>query len=133
MTYNRTKRRHFTPTQRLAFFEAHHGICYLCRGKINGAVEAWEIEHIIAREIMGDGADDDDNLALAHKKCHAAKTAQDRKAIAKSNAVQAKHFGARKPSRLQSAGFAKAPPQRTASTPPTKTVRQFARAHGDTK
>lgn len=96
MTYNTARRRHFTTKQRIEFFEAHHGVCYLCCGKINGATEAWDIEHVIAREIMGDGADEDANLDLVHRKCHAAKTAADRKIIAKSNAVQTRFKGAKR-------------------------------------
>jgi len=100
VTFNPAPRRKFTTLQRAAFFRDHGGICYLCGGKINAAAgEAWEIEHVIAREIMGRDADEDSNLALAHKKCHASKTAQDRRTIAKSNQVQAKHIGARPPSR----------------------------------
>ena len=97
MSFNTTPRRTFNAKQRVAFFEKHRGICYLCGGKIHGATEAWEIEHVIAREIMGDGADEDENLALAHKKCHAAKTREDRKTIAKSNAVRARALGAHRP------------------------------------
>lgn len=97
MTFNHCPRRRFTDLQRVAFFNAHKGICYLCSQKIDGTREKWEIEHIIPREIMGTDADKDDNLALAHADCHRAKTAIDRKAIAKSNAVQAKHIGAHRP------------------------------------
>lgn len=97
MTFNRTRRRTFTDLQRAAFFEQHKGICYLCGMKVRAPHEKWEIEHIIAREIMGAGADDDSNLAVAHVDCHKAKTAQDKAAIAKSNRVRAKHIGAHRP------------------------------------
>lgn len=101
MTYNTTRRRSFTTLQRAAFFEQHKGICYLCGQKIDGVREKWEIEHIIPREIMGKGADEDSNLALAHASCHREKTAHDRQAIAKSNRVSAKHRGAKAPSKWQ--------------------------------
>lgn len=97
MTFNNAQRRRFTDHQRVAFFEAHKGICYLCNQKIDGTREKWEIEHVIAREIMGEGADEDANLALVHQDCHREKTKADRAAIAKSNAVRAKHMGAHRP------------------------------------
>lgn len=97
MSYNTARRRSFTTLQRAAFFEQHKGICYLCGLKIDGTREKWEIEHVIAREIMGRDADEDSNLALAHASCHKAKTAQDKAAIAKSNRVAAKHIGAHRP------------------------------------
>jgi 5-methylcytosine-specific restriction enzyme A len=102
VSYNKSRRRTFTALQRARFFEDHHGVCYLCRNKIDGVHERWEIEHVQAREIMGDGADDDDNLALVHASCHKAKTKNDVAAIAKSNRIRARHTGARPPSRLKS-------------------------------
>lgn len=117
MTHNYTRRRKFTPSQRVAFFRDHAGICYLCGMKIVPAIEAWEIEHVIARELLGPGADEDDNLALAHKKCHALKTKADRQAIAKSNHVQAKNMGARPPSQWPKKAKAPRRQQRRASTP----------------
>lgn len=122
MAYNQTRRRTFTTLQRAAFFERHKGVCYLCGQKIDGAREKWEIEHIVAREIMGQDADEDSNLALAHASCHRTKTRDDKAAIAKSNRVRAKHIGARPASKFQSRGFPKASPQKTASRPPTKGV-----------
>lgn len=97
MAYNQTRRRTFTTLQRAAFFERHKGICYLCGQKIDGIHEKWEIEHIIAREIMGKDADEDSNLALAHVSCHRAKTRDDKAAIAKSNRIRAKHISANRP------------------------------------
>lgn len=94
MTFNTNRRRTFTDLQRAAFFEQHKGICYLCGQKVRAPGEKWEIEHIIAREIMGEGADDDSNLAIAHVDCHRVKTAHDKATIAKSNRIRAKHIGA---------------------------------------
>lgn len=111
MTYNRTPRRRFTDLQRKRFFEEHHGVCYLCRAKIDGVREKWEIEHVIAREIMGEGADEDANLALVHASCHKVKTAADKAAIGKSNRIRAKHIGAR----LKGRSFPEAKPQNTAT------------------
>jgi len=114
MTYNKAPRRSLTTLQRARLFEGHGGICYLCGEKIKIG-EAWEDEHIIARELGG--SDDWDNRAPAHVGCHKPKTAEDRKLIAKSNRVRANHIGAKQPSRLRSAGFQKSAPQRTASRP----------------
>lgn len=94
MSYNTTRRRTFTDLQRASFFLEHKGTCYLCGHKVHTPHEKWEIEHIVAREIMGHGADEDSNLAVAHVECHRKKTAQDKEAIAKSNRVRAKHLGA---------------------------------------
>lgn len=90
MTYNKTRRRHFSPKQRVAFLAKHDSICYWCGGRIEHD-QPWEIEHRIARELLPDAtADDDENLAPIHalpKLCHKVKTGLDRKAIAKSNRI----------------------------------------------
>lgn len=96
MSFNHTPRRRFTDKQRLAFFEKHGGICHLCGLKIQ-PLEPWEVEHVIARELLGPMADEDDNLRPAHVACHRAKTKQDKAAIAKSNRVRAKWHGAHRP------------------------------------
>lgn len=96
MSFNRTRRRTFTTLQRARFFEERKGVCYLCNMTIRVG-EPWDIEHRVAREILGDGADDDSNLELAHRACHKAKTREDQAAIAKSNRVRAKHLGAHRP------------------------------------
>lgn len=97
MSYNTSRRRTFTTLQRAAFFEQHKGVCYLCGLKVRPPHEKWEIEHIIAREIMGKDADENSNLAVAHVDCHKAKTKQDKGAIAKSDRIAAKHIGAHRP------------------------------------
>lgn len=101
--------------QRIAIFEAARGECYLCGGKIKVG-DAWDVEHVLARELGG--SDEPDNLRPAHAKCHRAKTAEDAALIAKSNRVRDKHRGFFKPkSRWPVRGFPKAEPQRRASSP----------------
>lgn len=80
------KRPSISKAKRARIFLAHEGVCWLCKVKI-GADEPYDIDHMIAREIMGEGADEDDNLAPAHKLCHREKTKADAKAIAKSNRI----------------------------------------------
>jgi 5-methylcytosine-specific restriction enzyme A len=90
-----TKRRMST-TRRARIFAAHNGKCHLCGLTIDGTREPWDADHVIALEISGD--DSDANLAPAHKRCHAAKTAkEDVPTIAKAKRVAAKHKGAWRP------------------------------------
>ena len=84
--------------ERARLFLLHGGICHLCNGKIEAAVEAWDISHDIPLELGGD--DDDENAKLAHRKCHRAHTAKvDMPAIAKAKRVEQKHLGIKKASR----------------------------------
>lgn len=91
MTYNPTTRRRFTADQRRAFLLLHNCTCYWCREPIE-ANQPWDIEHVIARELMpGKDADADENLRPIHshpRRCHKLKTALDRKLIAKSNRIR---------------------------------------------
>lgn len=88
-------RRKRTTLQRAAIFEAHEGKCHICGSRIDGTREAWELEHIVAYELMRD--DSDENLAPAHVSCHKAKTRDDKAIIAKAKRVSAKHKGAHQP------------------------------------
>lgn len=91
-------RKSLTRNQRAELFLEHGGICYLCGCIINaGRGEAWEVEHVEAREISG--RDDWDNLRPAHVDCHKVKTKQDKAIIAKCNRVRNKHLMGKKPSR----------------------------------
>src|SRR5687767_14317489 len=87
-------------------FERHKGSCHICSGHIHVG-EAWDLEHRIAWEISRD--DSDANLAPAHKVCHAGKTRQDRKDIAKVHRVAAKHAGTfqKSKAKIPSRGFQK--------------------------
>jgi 5-methylcytosine-specific restriction protein A len=102
------------PRVRLRVFEKHNGVCYLSNVKIQPG-DKWEAEHIIA--ICNGGENRESNLAPALVAPHKVKTKQDRATKAKNDHVRMKHLGIRKPSRLQSAGFRKSAPQRTASRP----------------
>ncbi len=117
-----TPRKALTPTQRLKLFEAHKGICVLCDRKIQ-AGEAWIDEHLTPLS-MG-GSNDLSNRGPAHKPCALAKTNGkdgDLAKAAKAKRVKMRFLGIAKPKGrpLQGPGFAKAPPQRRASTPLTK-------------
>lgn len=87
-------RKSFSDKQRLEIFRNAGGICHICGGKINGAKEAWDVEHMVALG-MG-GTNEDDNLAPAHVKCHKTKTKDDVQKIAKTKRVNLKHMGAKK-------------------------------------
>ena len=110
------RRKSLTKNQRAELFFEHKGLCYLCGTIIHAARgETWEVEHVDCREISG--RDDWENLRPAHKSCHKPKTAADKKLIAKVNRVRNKYLGIRKPPRLQSRGFERASPQRSATRP----------------
>lgn len=108
------------PTVRLRIFNTHGGVCHLCGLKINGFREAWDASHV--KSIWDGGENRETNLAPAHKKCHRAHTDREATERADANRKAMKAMGIRKPSGLKSRGFDKAPPQRTASRPLTKTV-----------
>ena len=69
---------------------AHNWECHLCHQPIVPP-QGWALDHIVP--LMGGGTDADDNLAPVHNKCHALKTADDVKRIAKGKRVRAKHLG----------------------------------------
>ena len=88
MSYNQSKRPSFSKAQRAAFIEKHGRICHWCLKPISEA-EKWQIEHVVARELMpGKEADDPSNLKPIHTDpCHKAKSALDIKMISKSNRI----------------------------------------------
>lgn len=111
-----SRRKSLTKNQRAELFLEHGGLCHLCKCIIHASRgEAWEVEHVEAREISG--RDDWANLRPAHVDCHKVKTAADKKIIAKVNRVRNKYLGIRKPPRMQSRGFERAHPQRSATRP----------------
>lgn len=117
-----TKRKPLTPTQRLALFERHRGICVLCSGKIH-AGQPWIDEHL--RALGLGGSNDPDNRGPAHAECADAKTHGadgDLARIAKAKRQKMASLGIKPEGRrkLQGACFAKAAPQRTASRPLAK-------------
>lgn len=110
------------PRVRLRIFEREGGICHLSKRKIQPG-EKWELDHIVA--LINGGEHRESNLAPALVQPHREKTRQDVAAKAKSARVRSKHLGIRKAPTMRSAGFAKAPPQRSASRPLTKRVGYF--------
>ena len=88
-----TRRKSFSRKERARLFKLYNGECYLCQGKIHVG-EAWEIEHLIAWELTRD--DSDENIRLAHVKCHKPKTAADIRCIRKADRQRDKHLGVMK-------------------------------------
>ncbi len=86
-------RRSLSTRERVRLFTLHGGICHLCGGRIDGAREAWEIEHVLALALGGD--DSDENRHPAHVKCHKGKTADDVGRIRKADRAKARHIGAK--------------------------------------
>lgn len=90
-----TPRKPRSTKERARLFKLRGGLCYLCGGAINGTKEAWEVEHRIALSLGG--SDEDENLELAHAKCHKVKTAQDATHTAEAKRREARHTGAHVP------------------------------------
>lgn len=89
MTYNTTRRKPLRGKAREAFLDAHGRRCYYC-GEPILAGQKWHDEHLLARELGG--SDEMSNRRPIHAApCHKAKTAADRKLIAKSNHVRRFH------------------------------------------
>lgn len=107
------------PHVQARIFETHGGICHISKVKIQIG-QKWEVEHIIA--ICNGGENRETNMAPALVAPHKVKTREDRRTKAKNDHVRMKHIGIRKPSRLQSAGFRQAEPQRSASRPIQKGI-----------
>jgi 5-methylcytosine-specific restriction protein A len=104
------------PRVKIRVFDRFGGRCAECSRKIGGSIRP-AYDHIQA--LCNGGSHRESNLQLLCMSCHAIKTKQD-VAEKKINArVRAKHIGARPSSRgkLQSRGFEKREPQRTASRP----------------
>jgi 5-methylcytosine-specific restriction enzyme A len=92
VTYNTDRRKPLTKKQRAQFLLDHDSTCYWCHQPIIN--DDWDDEHIIAKELMPPGSDWNwmSNRAPIHRRpCHKEKTAQDIKAIAKSNRIRKKH------------------------------------------
>lgn len=101
-----TKRRSITTAMRLRIWAAHSGVCHLCKLPIHAERgELWDVEHI--KPLWNDGADTEENMAPAHKDCHAPKTRREAKDRAKTNRQRAKYIRAEKETKrpIQSRGF----------------------------
>lgn len=122
---------------RVRIFDREGGRCWISGRKIMPG-DAWDLDHKVA--LINGGEHRESNLFPALRDKHRAKTAEDVAEKAKTYAVRARHVLPTQPSRMQSAGFPKAPSQKraTSSLKPKfdgdiLAVRQFARAHGDTE
>ena len=86
------------PLRKLALFEREGGVCHICSVKIQVG-QPWDVEHVIPFALGG--ADDESNMQPAHKICHAPKTVDDVRRIAKAKRMAAKHVGIKKQSKWQ--------------------------------
>ena len=107
------------PRVRVRVFLRHEGICHLSKRKIKPG-EPWDLDHIVA--LINGGEHRESNLAPALRDKHREKTAEDVAEKSRIYRKTAKDLGIRSPSRIQSAGFRKSSPQRSASRPLTKQV-----------
>jgi 5-methylcytosine-specific restriction protein A len=100
---------------RVRVFEREGGICHISGRKI-AAGERWDLEHKVA--LCNGGRHRESNLAPALVEPHKRKTAADRAEKKIIDRKRKKHLGIR-PARqqIQSRGFSKAPPQRSATRP----------------
>ncbi len=97
-------------------FNRHNGICPKCTRKM--VPGGWQCDHIKA--LVNGGKHQEDNLQpLCTSPCHSQKTSEDVAEKSRVYRKRAKHIGVelRRGPKIQSAGFRKAPPQRTASRP----------------
>lgn len=92
-----TPRKAMTQTRASKIFVACNGKCYLCGNQIRPG-EGWDVEHPDALALGG--SDKDDDLRVAHVRCHKAKTAQDRAAIAKRDRLVTADWKGRRKSSL---------------------------------
>lgn len=90
--------------ERARLFHLHEGVCHICKQKIDGTKEAWDIEHQIPRNMLGRHADTDENMQPAHRKgCHSEKSKRDAKNFAQAVRRAHRHMGAHQASKpLQS-------------------------------
>lgn len=91
-----TPRKAMSPMRRLRIWEAHKGVCVLCKRKIDGVRERWIVEHI--RALVLGGADEDANCGPAHESCGTVKTKADNASWTKAKRVKSKHLGLKKAS-----------------------------------
>lgn len=96
-------RKGFTKKQAAEIFLAAGGICKICKEKIFGK---FEVEHRVPLALSG--TNDPSNLEPAHIDCHAGKTKDDQRAIAKAKRNERKSDKkTRKPATMKSRGFQK--------------------------
>lgn len=102
-----TPRRKLRPYERAQLFERQNGLCSCgCGQPLTGNPMLDQDEHTNCRWVSGD--DQLSNRTLMLRDCHKAKTARDKKAIAKIKRLIAKAAGTTKPKRkINGRGFDK--------------------------
>jgi 5-methylcytosine-specific restriction endonuclease McrA len=107
-----------TKRERYAFAK---GCCEYCGIDFERIKQTPEYHHALECREGGDSSFE--NCRCICKRCHARATAAATKRQAKGNRLRDREIGATSARRtIQSRGFQKTPPQRTASTPPVKIV-----------
>ncbi len=91
------KRKPLSTAQKVRLFQDAGGICHICGGKIDN--ELWDVEHVIPLALGGDDAEA--NMRPAHRQCHAPKTVNDIRVIAKAKRLEARRIGIKKQSKWQ--------------------------------
>lgn len=100
------------PRVKLRVYQAANGNCAKCGN------EAWAGDYDHAIPLILGGENRERNVQLLCVPCHREKTKLDVKLKAKVARVSKKHIGILRPrKKIQSAGFRKSEPQRTASRP----------------
>jgi 5-methylcytosine-specific restriction endonuclease McrA len=89
-----TERRSISPMRRLKIFEANGGRCHCCERLIR-AGEKWDVSHDRPLALLG--ADDGDNIKVAHRACHKVQTETDMVQITKAKRQALKHRGIKRP------------------------------------
>ena len=108
----RTDNSAIPPRVKLRIYDAAKGKCVVC----TLTASSYECDHIVPL-ILG-GSNRESNLQLLCVPCHKAKTKLDVKLKAKVARVRMRHLGVAPLKRkIQSAGFRRAAPQRTATRP----------------
>jgi 5-methylcytosine-specific restriction protein A len=104
---------------RVRVFDRYEGKCHWSGIKIRPG-DLWDLDHVVA--LINGGENRENNLAPILKgKPHKEKTAQDVAEKSKVYKKRASHLGLKSGrSKIQSAGFGRAPPQKKASTPVQK-------------
>ncbi len=106
------------PRVKLRVFDRHGGVCHLSGRKIKPG-EPWDCDHIVA--LINGGENRESNLAPALRDKHRKKTAEDVREKSRVASRRQSFLGIKsKRKRIQSAGFRKAGPQRSASRPLTR-------------
>ncbi len=99
-----TKRKPLSSRDRLKLFEAHKGLCVICKQPIRSG-ERWIDEHIIPLGLGG--SNDMGNRGPVHVKCAEAKTGDDIPRIAKAKRSKMAALGIKKDGpKIANRGFA---------------------------